>query len=142
MKPFCDYCPPPPASSGGNATVPADAPIQPPQAFVDTVALLLTTLDFRFSGLDLNGKGITSLDGGLLATWSVARENSGAAHAIDLSFNAVPSAGINALLAALASADVGPGSVDLSGPQMGPPTGQGLTDKATLIANGWTVTTN
>lgn len=56
---------------------------------------------------------------------------------------ALTAASVNYMLAlCVASAGFSSGTVDLSGGTSVAPTGQGLTDKATLIARGVTVTTN
>jgi len=60
-------------------------------------------------------------------------------------FNALTGVAVNAILADLVVAQAGGNpvcTVNLSGGTNAAPTGQGLTDKATLIAAGWTVTTN
>jgi hypothetical protein len=49
---------------------------------------------------------------------------------------------INAILAAFVAANRTTGTKILSLGANGAPTGQGITDKATLISRGWTVTTN
>jgi hypothetical protein len=59
--------------------------------------------------------------------------------------NLLSSANVNAILAALVVAQAGGNpvcDVNLGGTGNGAPTGQGLTDKATLQAAGWTVATN
>jgi len=51
---------------------------------------------------------------------------------------------VNAILAAfvLANKTTGTRILNLGGTGNASPTGQGITDKATLISRGWTVTTN
>lgn len=65
---------------------------------------------------------------------------------IDLSYNVLTSAAVNNLLSALCAAGrtsaSGTCSVNVGGTGNAAPTGQGITDKATLISRGWTVTTN
>lgn len=58
--------------------------------------------------------------------------------------NALNVASINALLAAFVAANktTGTRTLNLSGGTNAAPTGQGITDKATLVSRGWTVTTN
>lgn len=58
--------------------------------------------------------------------------------------NLLPVETINALLAAFVAAGRNSGTrgLNLGGTGNAAPTGQGLTDKATLISRGWTVTTN
>lgn len=51
-------------------------------------------------------------------------------------------ASVNHILSKLVASGVSTDSIDLSGGTNSPPTGQGLIDKATLIANGNIVTTN
>lgn len=69
-------------------------------------------------------------------------------------FNQLPSSSINNILSAFVAAgrttgnatSITPGFnsciINLGGVANGLPTGQGITDKATLISRGWTVTTN
>jgi hypothetical protein len=61
----------------------------------------------------------------------------------DFSGNAMSASEVNALLAFLVAnyPDL-MWTLDLSGGTNAAPTGQGITDKNTLISNGWTVTTN
>jgi len=58
--------------------------------------------------------------------------------------NQLTSAAVNAILAAFVTANKTTGTrvLNLGGVGNGAPTGQGITDKATLISRGWTVTTN
>ena len=58
--------------------------------------------------------------------------------------NQLTSAAVNAILAAFVTANkiTGTRILNLGGAGNGAPTGQGITDKATLISRGWTVTTN
>jgi hypothetical protein len=63
----------------------------------------------------------------------------------DASTNALTDIAVNAILADLVVAQAGGNpvcTVSLSGGTNAAPTGQGLLDKATLIAAKWTVTTN
>ncbi|MDD5065382.1 MAG: hypothetical protein PHQ35_11565 [Phycisphaerae bacterium] len=56
--------------------------------------------------------------------------------------SALPSATINSLLAMLVANGASGGTFTCNGGTNGAPTGQGITDKATLITRSWTVTTN
>jgi hypothetical protein len=58
--------------------------------------------------------------------------------------NQLPSTAVNAILAAFVAANRTSGTriLNLGGTGNAAPTGQGLTDKQTLIDRGWTVTTN
>jgi hypothetical protein len=60
--------------------------------------------------------------------------------------NQLPSTAVNAILAAFVAAgrtdSDGDCVLNLGGTGNGAPTGQGITDKATLVSRGWTVTTN
>ena len=58
------------------------------------------------------------------------------------STNQLPAAAINAILADFVAAGRSGGTLTLGGAGNAAPTGQGLTDKATLSGAGWTVTTN
>lgn len=54
----------------------------------------------------------------------------------------LPTSTVNALLAALVAAGNNNGGLNIAGGTNAAPTGQGITDKATLQSRGWTVTTN
>jgi hypothetical protein len=58
--------------------------------------------------------------------------------------NQLNSTAVNAILAAFVAANKTTGTriLNLGGTGNSAPTGQGITDKATLISRGWTVTTN
>jgi len=58
--------------------------------------------------------------------------------------NLLTAKAVNAILAAfvLANKTTGTRILNLGGTGNASPTGQGITDKATLISRGWTVTTN
>ena len=58
--------------------------------------------------------------------------------------NQLTSTAVNAILAAFVAANKTTGTriLNLGGTGNAAPTGQGITDKATLISRGWTVTTN
>ena len=58
--------------------------------------------------------------------------------------NQLDQSSVNAILAAFVAANKTTGTrlINLAGSGNAAPTGQGLTDKATLISRGWTVTTN
>ena len=60
----------------------------------------------------------------------------------DASTNQLPAAAINAILADFVAAGRAGGTITLNGTGNAAPTGQGLTDKATLAGLGWTVSTN
>lgn len=140
-------------TSTKNATVPNDAPILPVQAFVDNIEALRK---FPLGGLNLSNKGITSFSATLLfngetnsghsTSWVFAASVAGFNHDVNLSANALSAPNVNAILAAYVALDSGgfssPAALDLSGVGMAAPTGQGVTDAATLTNNGWTVTTN
>ena len=64
-------------------------------------------------------------------------------HADIYTINAFSAATVNAILARyIANAGFVSGSIDISGGTNAAPTGQGITDKATLVTRGVTVTTN
>jgi len=58
--------------------------------------------------------------------------------------NLLPAASVNAILAAFVAAGRTTGTriLNLGGTGNAAPTGQGITDKTTLVSRGWTVTTN
>lgn len=62
----------------------------------------------------------------------------------DAQFNQLTASAVNAILAAFVAANKTAGTrvLNLGGAGNAAPTGQGITDKATLISRGWTVTTN
>lgn len=139
-----------PRGGSGNATVPPDAPIQPPQSFVDYYPLVVAAISS--DNLDLSNKGITYILGGKsgatsssfgIVQWTVNEADTIGNPVITLSGNALAS--VNEILSSLVADPVAlaaDGTLDLSGGTNAAPTGQGITDKATLIAAGWTVTTN
>ena len=53
----------------------------------------------------------------------------------------VSAAVVNAILADCVAAGNSGGTLQISGANMAAPTGQGITDKATLVSRSWTVTT-
>ncbi len=132
------------SASAGNATVPENAPILPPQALVDAFRTVFTggAPEYGNDSIKLTNRGITHFDPTVIfERWNRISNNT---CAIDLSGNAIPEGEINAILAAVADDyDFGdPQAIDLSGGTNAAPTGQGLTDKAFLISHGWTVVTN
>lgn len=121
----------------GNATVPSNAPIQPPQAFVDNAAY------FAFPANDLFMTPATSfIKGDFLTNWIQQSFNANVANLHASGCSISNPANINIILAACVAAGSPNGILDLSGGTNAAPTGQGITDKATLILAGWTVTTN
>jgi hypothetical protein len=137
-----------PRESGGNATVPNDALIQPAQAFVDCAAIWFANTATTHSNLSngiitFTSKGITSFSTSLLDgifTYSSAMPE------LHLQGNALSAGNVNAILSWYVSqgtfSATNAQELDLSGGTNAAPTGQGIVDKATLIGNGWTVTTN
>lgn len=131
--------------SSGNAIVPGGAPIQPPQAFVNASAAIISTFGSATGGdpLNISNLAITSIDSGFLEAFAELQNSNAGAGGFNLSANALTVSTVNAILSAMVDSGLGSGFVlDLSGGTNAAPTGQGLTDKATLIDNGWTVTTN
>lgn len=132
----------------GNAMVLGNAPIQPPQAFVDNVAQWFTSLSNSDGTLNLANKGITFINPGTTVNeFGVFAFCEGASPfsvpVMDFRGNAMPSSNINGILAACVAQGVPGGILQLEGGTNGAPTGQGIVDKATLITvNSWTVTTN
>lgn len=132
--------------SGGNATVPNDAPIQPPQAFVDMFSRQISN---GYGGLNYSNLGITHLTE--IGSYVIAYE---ARYAHNLNGDSYPNLAGNALdadsvnevlsymVAQFPEAVSGELILTLTGGTNAAPTGQGLINKATLISNGWTVTTN
>lgn len=132
--------------SAGNATVPVDAPIQPPQAFVDVTSYLCSVNWLNPTSFDFHNMNLTEFSTGLFDLVMSYHAGFGA-RPYDFSGNHLSALTVNAILHELA--ETGPtfgglqaSTIDLSGGTNAAPTGQGLTDKATLISNGWTVTTN
>lgn len=138
---------PPPSSGGGNATVPVDAPILPAQAFVDNIA----ALSHIRAALNLSNKSITHFSAATLLydgsngwmhdAWGVSNQAD-----VNLSGNALSASEVNGILAAALAfciADSAVTNLDLSGGTNAAPTGQGITDKQSLIDDhGSTVLTN
>lgn len=89
-----------------------------------------------------NNPVLTSIDFTALST--VNPQNINYSYYFDCSFNALPESQINTLLAKLTTVNLNPGkTIDVSNQNPpAPPTGQGLTDKQTLINNGFIVLTD
>lgn len=135
-------------NTGNNALVPSDAPIQPPQAFVDNIAKFQYNADAQTGNVvDISNQGITSLDyssAGMLFKWANGVGNTFGAPTLNAGGNPLVVDTVNGVLALFVAnqgtfGGVGPGTIILGGAA---PIGQGITDKATLIGAGWTVTTN
>jgi hypothetical protein len=120
-----------------------------------TIATTFTALTtVTFAGMIAYGGAITIASAGApnVATLTLGTIGTlkSIAGNITLSGLKIPSAGVNAVLALLVSLDGTGGTttwgagktIDISGGTNGAPTGQGVTDKATLQARGATVTTN
>jgi hypothetical protein len=132
----------------GNATVPVDAPILPPQAFVDCAPYFISAFGSPApTGILLASKGITSVDISFLLDTIVL----GSATTPDLDFhgNALTQATANSILAYFASSMVagntiaGDGILDISGVNMATPTnGVANADAHTLVIAGWSVYIN
>lgn len=132
----------------GNATVPSNAAIQPPQAFVDAMQDITEDV-FSSYYIDLSNRGLTYCRPGddpatgiisylLYATYTLSTPPT-----LKLNGNAITNTNeILANFVALTDSYSIHCTVDLSGGTNAAPTGQGITDKATLIGAGWTVTTN
>lgn len=89
---------------------------------------VLATFNIGYSG------GITGFAGGAIPA-SLSNFNAAAC-----SLTAVA---VNAILAAFVAAGrTGAGTINIGTGANAAPTGQGITDKATLVSRGWTVTTN
>lgn len=118
--------------TGGNASVPVDAPIQGSQQFVDNARAL-------FRGESLSGKGLTHLDGlaffdGMFVQFALGGTLDG-----DASNNELPQANIDEILHTFVQQGNPDGTLDISGPLMASPTG-GLAnaDLVTLGGANWT----
>lgn len=107
---------------GGNATVPNDAPIQPPQAFVDLFPQIVGTDPTKFCGytsiIDLSNRGMTKCSGDYLHTGIV---NGGPSN-IDLSGNALTLSEVDAILAVFLLNEDPATILDLSGGTNAAPT--------------------
>lgn len=98
--------------------------------------------------------GLTTINAPLISTTShieitdnpalttITLDDELTATALDFTNNALNSATVNAVLAALVAAGNSSGTVDFSGGTNESETGQGVLDKAALEGLGWTVTTN
>lgn len=104
---------------GGNATVPDNAPIQSPQAFVDVAPLFLSSLTNGNTTLDLSSHALTFCRGGDgtefgLALWATICGNYSGSPTINLSNNDLASVDeILASLVAVSAAGI-VGTLDLS----------------------------
>lgn len=129
-----------PITNPFNATVPETAPILPVQAYIDCMMALVRSDGPVSTGVfPFSNKGITSIN----TTWLNGYASNTGAPDLIADGNAITNT--NAILAvyvAYSGFRIGDGVIDLSGGTNAAPTGQGLTDKATLIAANWTVTTN
>jgi hypothetical protein len=108
-------------TSTKNATVPNDAPIQPPQAFVDNIA--------KFIGggvnpsVDISSQGITHLDGvTVMIGWAQDVESAGAHFDLNASVNAIPTSDVDSLLAQFILSGITTAALDVSGGTSGLPT--------------------
>jgi len=92
-------------------------------------------LQIFFCYNQLGGTKLTSFDGGSV---------SNTLGNFQAQTNQLNSTAVNAILAAFVAANKTTGTriLNLGGAGNSAPTGQGITDKATLISRGWTVTTN
>lgn len=102
------------ATASGNATVPEDAPIQPPQAFVDNIVTFTGT-----SALTLAAGQVTFLDGDLLAQNAFAQSQN---HPPSFDLSGKEIENLDAILSVLGNTGLGDISVILSGDDMGVPT--------------------
>ncbi len=144
--------------TGGNATVPGSAPFLPAQAFVDNITMLANpstggwpaTFGFtNITNISLSadpsapeiGKGDTLLVGLLMTVYLDSDP-----HSLDFTACHLVVSSVNGFLAIMASQQPVGNPTDwtfnLSGAGNAAPTGQGLIDKATLIAALYTVITN
>lgn len=139
---------------GGNATVPEDAPIQPPQAFVDAAPKIAAS-SAGSQPLNLSGMGITRynaqlIDDNAYETYlgfavlfaALTGEGSGA----NLSNNSIGVEDINGLLNFLAGycSSYPNGILNISSqiPPAPPTGGAANSNLLTLQSNGWTVITD
>lgn len=129
----------------GNAQVPASAPIQPPQAFVDNSAKFFTAIANGTTSLDISNTNTSFVEPGASAevfgVWGFCAVASALGSPV-MNFSGNKITNTDAILAACVASNVPNGTLDLSGGTNAAPTGQGITDKAALILAGWTVTTN
>lgn len=105
-------------TSDVNAFVPADAPIQPPQAFVDNIEKFS---DFSTPIIDLSNQGITSIDAAFLTSWATRMLALVNPPNINLSGNALTSGTVIDLLAALVASTATGGTFNISGGTNGVP---------------------
>lgn len=121
----------PTPGAGGNATVPPDAPIQPPQAFVDNVTKFQPNFNLNTGNVvDISNQGITFIetaDNGLVFKWAYSVGNSMGTPNLNASGNALTLAVVDALLASFVAnigtfGGSGPGILDLSGGTNAAPT--------------------
>lgn len=134
------------ADSGGNtnnALVPADAPIQPAQAFVDAFSAIIAAGWGQIHGgvFTFRDCEITSLTDSFIHSIASYIQNVTASGELYFSGNAINQAKINSILTIFAaiSPDAPNGIIDLSGGTNADPAG-GLAnaDIVTLGDNGWT----
>lgn len=119
-----------------NAYVPITSPVLPPQALVAVSIELFSGSMLGGNVYSFGGFGITKFDSAKIFA------NIGGALTVDLSNNALDEASVNGFLAAMVDCGATNAYFDLSGGTSVTPTGQGITDKTTLIGAGCTVNTN
>jgi hypothetical protein len=138
-----------------NAFVSNDAPLQPPQAFVNAMTEIWAhNAETFIAGRPFASKAITTVDAtrfGYLMKWIAGPLRAfGYGDDIDFSGNALNQASVDAVLAGcklavdepLLGTSI-PMNLDLSGGTNAAPSAQGLSDANYLInTGGWTVTTN
>lgn len=124
--------------SGGNATVPGDAPIQPPQAFVDAIALFIHDPNLG-EVLTCESKGIVSIaidladiQSNILRLWSIAAaDDSGDPQEFHFAGNLFNQTTSDNVLVVCAKASVGTNvTVDLTGAGMAAPSLNGVSVQA------------
>ena len=144
--------------SGGTAITALDVSANPALQTLYCDSTLITALDVSanpaLQALGCNSTSITALDVSANPALQTLYCDSTLITALDVSANpALQALGcnstaitddtiINSILASLVSFGLSNGYVDLSGGTNAAPTGQGITDVATLVSMGWSVTTN
>lgn len=139
-------------SDSRNATVPDDAKIQPPDAFV----LYINDFLLESNGAPSNGITADAAGGDPRMTFisQILVSNSALAVGlitgnppeISMQGNAFTQVAVDGMLLELVSAnnhgDINNGTLNISGGTSSPPSAAGLVNKGILVGQGWTITTN
>lgn len=133
-----------PLTGGGNATVPNDASVQPPQSFVDSYAVYINSIIQSMGvGIDFTGLGITYISSSFVAaTIQIQAAIPADIYAV-LANNALTSEVIDVILNDVDTTAINGGFLDISGGTNAAPTGGAANANIiSLLLKGWTINYN